>query len=135
MRKILLFLLAAAVLAVPSTADAAKKPRYLLSLGDSLGAGYNKDASGVTRDNGADYSPLPAAKPRKPTSRLRLVNLSCPGESTPSFQRDRGCPLPRVTADDRSQLSRAVEFLKAHRGQVKAVTLSLSSNNFTFCTS
>jgi lysophospholipase L1-like esterase len=133
MRKLILLSTLVAALGPGAAAASAAKPTYYLSLGDSLAAGYNKDAAGVTRYNGADYTRRVFKQAARKTKGLRLADFSCPGESTQSMQADRGCPLPRSAADDRAQLKRAVSFLKAHKGRVKYVTLSIGANNFTKC--
>lgn len=111
-------------LAVAAPAPAARP--YYVSLGDSLGAGYQKTADGtvVTRPGYTDVV-LRAARDRRP--RLRLKNVACAGETTLSFVSVDGCQ----GAGGGSQLTRAVAFMRTHR--VAMVTISLGTNHFGPC--
>ena len=103
---------------------------YYVSLGDSLAAG-TQPGQLFTAEGYADQlaALLRAARPT-----LRLVKLGCPGETTASMIdpdlpfEGRGarfaCDYPRG-----SQLAEALNFLHAHRGFVKLVTLDIGPND------
>jgi lysophospholipase L1-like esterase len=117
--------------ALPAASPAAKK-RFYVSLGDSLGAGYQKAADGtVVFHPGYTGVVLRAAK--KTTKRLKLRNFSCPGEDVMTFAVG-GCK-DTERASSPSQLARAAKFMRAHKGQIALVTVSLGANEFTPCTS
>jgi lysophospholipase L1-like esterase len=61
---------------------------------------------------------------------IQTVNLACPGESTATYM-NRGCPypFPLHTQYTGSQQSAALAFLKAHAGQVGAITLFMGAND------
>ncbi len=121
--------------------------RYLLSLGDSLGFGYQGQRISTELASGS-YSPehfpgyvVPLARSitRVAERRVRVVNYACPGETTSSMI-DGPCAFadavhaagyPRALHDDYSgsQLSAAVGFLRAHRGAVSPITVSIGAND------
>jgi len=124
----------AAVLVAVSAASAAKPKRYYLALGDSQAYGIQPTKIGqppAKFDTG--YVDVFAAALRRASPKLRVVNYSCPGESTVTFVRG-GCPW---LAEGRklhnpfrgSQLDAAVAFLKAHPGQVSPITITLWGND------
>jgi lysophospholipase L1-like esterase len=135
MRKLplLTLMLLVAAIGPGAAAASAASNSYDLSLGDSLAAGYQKDATGSVVYSKSDYTHLLFKRAAKSTKHLKLVALGCPGEDTTTFQAG-GCPSPRTPADKTSQLKRAVKFLKQHKGQVKFVTVAIGANNFTKCT-
>jgi lysophospholipase L1-like esterase len=127
MKRILVVLLLA-LAALPASAHAAKT--FYVSLGDSLGAGYQKTADGsVVFRPGYTGPVFKAAK--KTTKRLKLRNFSCPGENVTTFAKG-DCP-DAAKASEPSQLARARKFMKAHKGQIAFVTVSLGANEFTPC--
>jgi hypothetical protein len=109
------------MLSAPTAVATAK--RFYLSLGDSLGYGI---------PSGAGYTDVVGERLREARPRMRTVNYSCPGESTTSFI-SGGCPWPGPLHDaySGSQLDAAVAFLRAHRGRVGPITLSLWGNDVT----
>lgn len=125
-------------LAVPAAAQAAKaKPQYYVSLGDSYAVGWQRpaqDVRGPTRQGFADQTvKLAKAKNYK----LKLVNFGCGGATTTSILESKGCPkearalgAPKYTS---TQVKAAERFLRAHRGQVKLVTVSIGGNDVTAC--
>jgi lysophospholipase L1-like esterase len=142
-RRYLLALAAAAVSAlglVPGVASAAAPAKQLyVSLGDSYASGYQPGVvpaeSGNTR-NGFAYQVPRFAAPRG--YRLKLANFGCGGATTTSLISAKGCaPLalgPGGRAyPDRTQLAAAAEFLRAHRGKVGLVTVSIGGNDVTRC--
>jgi lysophospholipase L1-like esterase len=106
--------------------------RYYLALGDSMAYGYQpgKAAPGArasTFDKG--YVTLLAARLRTLAAKLEVVDYGCPGESTETFRRG-GCPGLRDGFElhdtfHGSQLGAAEAFLRAHRGQVSPITITL----------
>ena len=134
------------VLAVPSTAWAGTHPKpiftpprhYYLSLGDSLGFGLqlNKlfallDAGTYTPDAfNTGYTDDFARRLHRIRPDQQVENLSCPAETTDTMI-DGGCGfttgfgLALHVDYAGSQLDAAVAFLRAHRGQVSPITLSI----------
>jgi len=125
-----------AVLALPGTAAGLgqKGPqRYYLALGDSIAYGIQPGKGGgpPTFDNG--YVDLFAARLRKLSPKLKLVNYGFPGESTVTFARC-GCEWLREGQKLHdpfrgAQLKAALSFLRAHKGQVSPITLTLWGND------
>ncbi len=132
------------VLAVPGTATSGTSQRtvyqppqsYYLALGDSITYGYQPDkAKPGARPSDFDtgYVDVFAARLRKLSPKIQVVNYGCPGESTVTFARG-GCPTlaEGVKLHDAyrgSQLKAAVSFLRAHPGQVSPITLTLWGND------
>jgi lysophospholipase L1-like esterase len=105
---------------------------YYLALGDSVAYGYQQakvDAGLPPSAFDTGYVDDLAARLRTIRPRLRVVNLSCPGESTASFiagpctENALGFPLHDPFSG--SQLAAATAFLRAHRGRVTPITLTL----------
>jgi lysophospholipase L1-like esterase len=132
----------AAALALPALAtasDATFDPpqRFYLALGDSVAYGFqfSKLAQGLP-PSGYDtgYVDVFAARLRGIRPGVTVVNFSCPGESTATFLGHGRCPW---TADGRAlhdsytgaQRDAAVALLRAHRGQVSPITLTLWGND------
>lgn len=121
------------VLFVPAfTAFAASHPhvslvgpkKNYLALGDSLAFGYQPDLDwnhGYADDFYANLQTHGAQS---------FTNMACPDESTKTFI-NGGCPYAvlRKTFYTGSQLSAAVNYLKAHAGQVSPVTLDIGAND------
>src|SRR5512132_3803082 len=109
---------------------------YCLALGDSIAYGVQPDKV----DRGlppsgyrTGYVDVFAARLRPLSPKIRVVNYSCPGESTVTFVRG-GCPWlaeGRKLHDpySSSQQKVALAFLAAHRGQVGPITLTLFGND------
>jgi lysophospholipase L1-like esterase len=128
------------VFAVPGTATtgASQGPvyqppqGYYLALGDSMAYGFQptKAKPGARpSDFDTGYVDVFAARLRKLSPKIQVVNYGCPGESAVTFTRG-GCPAlaDGIKLHDPfrgSQLKAAVSFLRAHRGQVSPVTLTL----------
>jgi lysophospholipase L1-like esterase len=109
---------------------------YYLALGDSIAYGFQpaKARAGLppSRFN-TGYVDVFAARLRTIAPKLRVVNYSCPGESTRTFI-DGGCPgrgdvKGLHDAYKGTQLGAALAFLRAHRGQVSPITLTLWGND------
>ena len=109
---------------------------YYLALGDSIAYGFqpakaNAGAPPSAFDTG--YVDVFAARLRKLSPKIEVVNYGCPGESTVTFMRG-GCPWladggKLHDAFRGSQLDAAMSFLRAHRGQVSPITLTLWGND------
>ena len=125
-----------AALVAASAASGAQPTRYYLALGDSIAYGIQPgkvDRGLPPAKFNTGYVDVVAAGLRKQKPKLVVVNYGCPGESTVTFVRG-GCPWlteHRKLHDPfrRSQLAAALAFLKAHRGQVGPITLTLAGND------
>ena len=135
-RTLTLALAALIAVAVPATADAAKRKLYV-SLGDSYATGFqpsvvNQQAG--TR-NGFAYQVPGLARDRG--WNLRLVNFGCGGATTVSLleQTERcGGPGPGGRGwGGRTQIAAAERFLRQNRGRVGLVTVSIGGNDVTAC--
>jgi lysophospholipase L1-like esterase len=136
-------LAAVCALAVLGTAAAAgprpvyQAPQsYYLALGDSMTYGFQptKAKPGARpSDFDTGYVDVFEARLRKLAPTIRVVNYGCPGESTVTFTRG-GCPARAdgIKLHDSyrgAQLKAALSFLRAHRGQVSPITLTLWGND------
>ena len=130
----------ASLVLLPASALAAPKHQQLyVSLGDSYATGYQPTAphQGSNTTNGFAYQLPKLAKPRGYD--LKLVNFACGGATTVSLlQQTKPCPAPArgpqgLTWGGRTQVAAAERFLKAHRGQVGLITVSIGGNDVTSC--
>ena len=68
---------------------------------------------------------------------LRLVNFGCAGATTASVLHSPGCVThylgPGAPDYRQTQADAAVAFVKAHRGQVALITVSIGGNDVTHC--
>ena len=131
----------AGVLALPGSAtqraEQAALRGYYLALGDSIAYGIQptKMKPGARpADFDTGYVDVFAARLRKLTPGLRVVNYGCPGESTVTFARG-GCPAfaDHVKLHDTfrgAQLEAALSFLQAHPGDVSPITVTLYGNDW-----
>jgi lysophospholipase L1-like esterase len=128
-----------AVLVLPGAATSGMSQRpvyqppqsYYLALGDSMAYGFQP-----TKDPGAGpsafhtgYVDVFAARLRKLSPQIQVVNYGCPGESTVTFARG-GCPglgdgFKLHDAFRGPQLDAARSFLRAHPGKVSPITVTL----------
>jgi lysophospholipase L1-like esterase len=123
---------ALAGVAGPSSRPVYQPPqRYYLALGDSMAYGFQPTKRPGARASvfKTGYVDVFAARLRRVSPKIRVVNYGCPGESTVTFTRG-GC----VGFHDGfklhdpfrgAQLEAAESFLRAHQGQVSPVTLTL----------
>ena len=134
----------AVLLAVPCQAASGTSQRpvyqppqsYFLALGDSIAYGLQPTkrpgARASTFDTG--YVDVFAARLRKLSPKLEVVNYGCPGESTVTFVRGgRPGPADGFKLHDAfrgPQLKAAESVLRAHPGQVSPVTLTLWGNDW-----
>jgi hypothetical protein len=69
---------------------------------------------------------------------LKLVNFGCGGATTTSILSSTGCPLlgPGAPAyPSETQAAAAESFIRAHRGDVGLITVSIGGNDVTSCAS
>jgi lysophospholipase L1-like esterase len=131
----------AVALAFSTTATSAVSQRpvyqpprsYYLALGDSIAYGFQPTRAEAAPSAVVGYVGLFAARLRKLSPKLQVVNYGCPGESTVTFTQGR-CPWladgGRLhNAFSGSQLAAALSFLRAHRDQVSPITLTLWGND------
>jgi len=122
---------------VPAAAPAAAPASYYVSIGDSYAAGYQPSASGPGRTtvNGFAYQ-LVGLAGREGLS-LKLVNFACSGATTASVLHTPGCPGnrlgPGAAPYSSTQASAAEAFIRAHRGRVRLITLSIGGNDLLPC--
>jgi lysophospholipase L1-like esterase len=109
-------------------------PRYYVSLGDSLAAGFQPNGV-LDRGYADELHRLLAPGHQK----LRLVKLGCSGESAASMRLGSlppevgfSCGPPgfyRQRYSRGTQLAEAVSFLQRHRGLVDLVTIDVGAND------
>lgn len=132
--------LLAVLLVLPAAAPAAKKPakQLYVSLGDSYATGYQATGQGKGKNtrNGFAYQLPGLAKSRGYD--FELVNFGCGGATTTSIIKTKGCH-PRARAlggpayPTKTQAKAAEAFLRANRGKVGLVTVSIGGNDVTKC--
>jgi lysophospholipase L1-like esterase len=109
---------------------------YYLALGDSVTYGYqaSKIVPGFTADDlDTGYVDVFATQLRSIQPTIQVVNYGCPGESSTTFIRG-GCPValtgfPLHDSFSGSQLDAAIAFLRAHRGEMRPITITLWGND------
>ena len=112
-------------------------PTYYVAIGDSYAAGYQPIAQGVGRmtRNGYVYQTVAAAAAKG--YHLTLANFGCSGATTASALTQRGCPAgaggPGGQKYTTSQVDAAATFIRAHRGHIGLVTVTLGGNDLTGC--
>ena len=110
-----------------------------MSVGDSYAAGFQPTGRGTgrTTTNGFAYQAVRLAQPRG--YHLRLVNFGCGGATTTSVLHSPGCVThftgPGAPDYTQPQADAAVAYVRAHRGQVALITVSLGGNDVTHCIS
>jgi lysophospholipase L1-like esterase len=126
---------AVAALAAPSSAGAATA-QYYVSLGDSYASGYQPTSEAGGTRNGFAYQ-LPGLAAKR-GYKLKLVNFGCGGATSSSIlseklaanARCKGPGAPRYTG---TQVAAAERFLKANKGKVGLITVSIGGNDITKC--
>lgn len=142
---LLLALAIPAVLALPGAARSGTVQRpvyeppqsYYLALGDSITYGFQPTKAKPGAPPSAfntGFVDVFAARLRKLSPKIQVVNYGCPGESTVTFTRG-GCPafkdgIELHDAFRGRQLKAAVSFLRAHPGEVSPITLTLYGNDW-----
>ncbi len=122
----LILLTPGAALAKSAGASTKPKPTYYLSLGDSLAAGAQPNASGATVPTNEGYADFLYAIERHKIKQLKLEKLGCLGETTTSML--KGGKFCHYKGP---QLADAVKFIKAHK--VSLITLDIGANNVDGC--
>jgi lysophospholipase L1-like esterase len=127
-------LAAVAIAALAAGAHPAPKSYYLV-LGDSIAYGLQPDKVDAKLPPRAfhGFADLVAARLRKSSPKLRVVNYSCLGESTRTMV-EGGCPwlADKGPLHDRyrgTQVAAALAFLRSHPGQVSPITITLGGND------
>jgi lysophospholipase L1-like esterase len=130
---VLVLLLILGLAAVPGGAAGATGPRYYISLGDSVAAGWQPDpltgAASITNQGYADqlYRRLRDAVPG-----LQHQKMGCPGETTYTMI-NGGCPaaafLGYGSTPATGQLGQALAFLAAHPGETAFITINIGVND------
>jgi lysophospholipase L1-like esterase len=119
-----------------TVSSASSRPgQYYLALGDSIAYGFQptKAKAGLPPSGfNTGYVDVVAARLHKLAPSLRVVNYGCPGESTTTFV--AACPASAegIKLHDPyrvAQQTAALAFLRAHRGQVNPITVSLGGND------
>jgi hypothetical protein len=109
---------------VPATAadrpDSSPKTTYYLSLGDSLSAGDQPNAKGVTLPTNQGYADQLYNTIKSAHPGLRLWKLGCPGETSATLNKGGICGYKgeerySLNADKGSQLAAALRFLRGER--------------------
>ncbi len=109
--------------------------RYYLALGDSIAYGFQtqKALAGLPPEAfDTGFVDVFGARLRRLRPSLVTVNYSCPGESTTSVREPcvwKASGHALHDDYDGPQLAAAVAFLKAHRGRVSPISLSLNGND------
>jgi lysophospholipase L1-like esterase len=118
--------------------------QFYLSLGDSVAFGY-QDAKFKSELLAGTYSPSDfpgytyqfgaAMQPFRPE--LKVVDYGCPGETTSSYMSACAFQASGLALHDgysgKSQMQAALDFLRAHPGQVSPITVSLGANDVEQC--
>jgi lysophospholipase L1-like esterase len=133
-------LAAACALALPAGAHAGARPAQLyVSLGDSYAIGYQPTSATSGRATRQGFADQLVPLARRRGWPLQLVSFACGGATTRSLVRQTApCP-PRLRAvggrswGGRTQLGAAERFLRANRGRVALVTVSIGGNDVTAC--
>jgi lysophospholipase L1-like esterase len=122
--------------ATPSTAGAAPRTTYYLSLGDSLVQGYQPGVpnGSETLHGYPNRLVVDVAK----TYRLTLENYGCGGATSSTILYTDGCRPGGLANDgvhypDEPQATAAIAFIKAHRGHIGLITISIGWNDFDSC--
>lgn len=148
--RFVLALLLAGLLVSGAWADDAKfsaPKKFTLALGDSLAFGYQQAKFNANPFNLAQFHTgfafvfTARVAETSPGKGAELLNLGCPGETTTSFVNGpcayhaAGFPLHLNYAG--SQLAAAEALLRANRGKINPILISLGANDvlgvFAFC--
>lgn len=116
-----------------NSTSTSSKTLYYVSLGDSYSVGYQPSPRpGAT----AGYTGYVASK-----EHLHLVNFGCGGATTTSILTVDGCTSPygppagtgAANYSHETQAAGAVAFIRAHRGDIGLITVSIGGNTVTHC--
>jgi lysophospholipase L1-like esterase len=130
-------MLAGAASGCGGSSSASPGPKsYYLALGDSIAYGQQPTKPPGTPASAFDtgYVDVFAARLRKLSPDLKVVNYGCSGESTVTFTKG-GCPAFAAgfklhDSFRGTQLRAAQSFLRAHDGDVSPITLTLWGNDW-----
>ena len=112
-----------------SAASHKKTTTYYVSVGDSYSVGYQPGVGATT-----GYTGYVARR-----EHLKLVNFGCAGATTESIIDTFACPdnLPNTAGAhiyrQNTQAAAAEAFLRAHRGHIGLITVSIGGNDVTAC--
>jgi lysophospholipase L1-like esterase len=146
--------LAACLMTAAPASAASPKTMYYLSLGDSLSVGIQpgpatnpgQEKASAETDDG--YSDQLYARAKKIDPKLKLVKAGCSGATTENFLHGGinvtgsgtctpSTPVPgklyKSTSTATSQMRFAQDFIRAHKGQMAFVTVSIGNNNLDSC--
>lgn len=109
--------------------------RYYVSIGDSYAVGFQPSP---TRGPTAGYTAYVARE-----THLRLANFGCGGATTSSLFTVVGCAHPygptartdAIAYPHETQAAAATAFIRAHRGHIGLITVSIGGNDVTHCAS
>lgn len=111
--------------------------RYYVALGDSLSVGIQPDSSGMGVRTGAGYVDDIYAHYARQIAHLKLVEMGCPGDDTANVLTGQGnaaaATLYHCDRSGGSQLRAAVAFIRAHRSQVRLVSIDIGANDVNDC--
>jgi hypothetical protein len=116
------------VASAQAQAAGTSKP-YYVSLGDSYSVGYQHDIGSTSGYTGVVAGALG----------MQLENFGCGGATTKSLLDQVGCSSTDVARTDAvpypttTQVSAADSFLRAHRGHIGLITVSIGGNTVTAC--
>jgi lysophospholipase L1-like esterase len=124
---------ALAAAGIASCSSPAPGPAYYVSLGDSYAVGYQP---APTPEPTSGYTAVVATG-----THSRLANFGCGGATTSSILTTDGCGPPygptarsgAVGYRGQSQAAAAEAFVRAHRGDVRLITVSIGGNDITDC--
>jgi lysophospholipase L1-like esterase len=120
-----------------SGSSLAQGEQYYVSLGDSYATGFQQTGPTTT---GNTRNGFPYQLPHMATAKgyhLNLVNFACAGASTTSMLSLPGCPADRrgpgeASYGKQTQIAAALAFIRAHRGRIGLVTMSVGANDLGF---
>ncbi|MGP8060758.1 MAG: SGNH/GDSL hydrolase family protein [Acidimicrobiales bacterium] len=119
-------------------AQSTTAPQYYVSVGDSYAAGYQPTSAtgGHSTTNGFAYQVVRLAAAKG--YHYKLVNFGCGGATTTSILTSKGCArvllgpgapsYPTLT-----QAAAAEQFIRAHKGRIGLITVSIGGNDVTAC--
>jgi lysophospholipase L1-like esterase len=128
-----------ALLVPAAAAPAASKPKQQLyvALGDSYAAGVQALSEYDLEVTKQGYTNQVANAAKKKGYKLKLVNFGCGGATTTTILKQKGCkPASRALGGPKyssTQIAAAERFLRANRGRVALVTVSIGGNDVTAC--
>lgn len=127
-----------AALLLPSAASAAATSQFYVSLGDSYASGYQATGVGTGKNTRNGFAYQVPGLAAKRGYKLKLVNFGCGGATSTSIltgkvAADAKCKGPGAPAYTGTQVGAAEKFLKANRGKVGLLTVSIGGNDVTAC--